>query len=86
MAVDIGIGFFNIVAVLLDRVAQTSYVIVGVVAHLMTFGKNTFVELGIFAHIIAHHKESSTGTKLLKGIKDEWGSLWDGTIIESQVD
>ena len=86
MAVDIGISLLNIIAVLLDRVAQTAYVIVGVVAHLMTFGKNTFVELWIFTHIIAYHKESGTGTKLLKGVKDEWGCLWDGTIIESQVD
>jgi hypothetical protein len=57
----------------------------GMVAYLMAFGQYTFVELWIFSHIIAHHKEGGFHTKLLQRVKDKWCSLWDGTVVESQV-
>jgi hypothetical protein len=60
--------------------------VMGMVPHLMTFGQNTFVEFRVFPHIVTHHKEGGSHTELLQCVEYEWCSLWDGTIIESQVD
>ena len=66
VALDISIGLLYIIAVLLDRVEKALDMIVGVIAHLMPFGKDTLVEVGVFTHIIAHHKECGPGPKLFQ--------------------
>jgi hypothetical protein len=83
---DVGIGFLHIVAVFLDGVGETDYVVVGVVTHLMALVDDTLVELRVLTHIVAHHKERGLNTESLEGVEDERGSLRDGTVVEGQID
>jgi hypothetical protein len=84
--VDVGIGFLYVVAVLMDGVGETLYVVMGVIAHLMPLGKDTLIKLRIFTYIVAHHEESGLHPEFLESVEDERGSLGDGTIVKGQID
>ena len=86
VAMDIGIGFLDVVAVLVDGVGDTLDVVVRMVAHLMTLGQDTFVELRVLAHIVAHHEEGGLGAKLLQRVENKGCSLRYGAVVEGQID
>ena len=85
VAMDIGIGLLHIIAVFLHRVAQTTQVVMGVVAHLMALCQDTGIELRVLTYVVAHHEEGGTGAIGLQGVEDEGGSLWDRAVVEGQV-
>ena len=86
MALDIGIGFLDVIAVLLDGVVEPLNVIVGMVAHLMAFSEDAFIEFGVFAHVVAHHEEGGFDIELLQRVEDEGCGLRDRAVIEGQID
>ena len=83
--VDIGIGLFDIVAVLLDRMGKSLDVVVGMVPHLVPFSEYAFVEFRVLAHIVANHKERGFCIERLEDIEDKRSSLGDGTVVKGQV-
>ena len=85
VAVDVGIGFLHVVAIFLDGMAESYDVVVGMVAHLVALGLYTFEEFGILTHVVAHHEEGGLGVELLECLENEWGSLGDWAVVESQV-
>ena len=85
MAVDIGIGLFHIVTVFLDGVGEAHDVVVGVVAHLMTFSDDALIEFRVLTDIVAHHEERGLGSERLQRVEDERRSLRDGTVVEGQI-
>ena len=86
MAVDIGIGLLDVIAVLLDGMSQSTDVIVRVVANLVTLTDDTVVELRVFTHIVAHHEEGGLHVERLQGVEDKGCRLRDGTVVEGQID
>ena len=71
VAVDIGIGLLDVVAVLVDGVGEALDVVVRVIAHLMPLSKDTVVELRVLPYIVAHHEESGFGIESLQGIENK---------------
>ena len=71
MALDIGIGLLNIITVFLDGVAQSADMVVGMITHLMAFRHDALIELRVFAHIVAHHKESGFCSKLFQRVENK---------------
>ena len=55
------------------------------VSHLMPFIEDTLVKVGILAHVVAHHKESSLDAMFFEYIKNERSGFGDWAVIESQV-
>ena len=86
VAMDIGIGLLDVVAVLVDGVGDTLDVVVRMVAHLMALGQDTFVELRVLPHIVAHHEEGGLGVKLLQCVENKGCSLRYGAVVEGQID
>ena len=86
VAVDVGIGFLNVVAVFLDGVSEPDHVVMSVVAYLVTFIDDALIELGMLAHVVTHHEECGLDTERFESIEDEGGSLGNGTVVEGQID
>jgi hypothetical protein len=85
-AFNVGVSLLYVITILLNGMCQTLYMIVGVVAYLMTFIQNPFEELWILTHIIAYTEEGSFNTFIAQDVEDKWRSLGDGTVVERQID
>jgi hypothetical protein len=79
---QIGVSFLHIVAVLLDAMTETSYMVVRVVANAVSLTDYALVEFRIFTNIVAYHEECSLYTVLCQHIEDVWRSLRYRTIIK----
>ena len=86
MTMDVGIRLLHIVAVVMERMAESADMIMGVIAHLMAFINNLLIEFWIFPDIIAHHEEGGLDIELAQRLQNERRRFRDGTIIERQVD
>ena len=86
VALDVGIGLLDVVAVVMERMAEPADVVVGVVAHLMAFVQNLLIEIGVLPDIVAHHEEGGLDAKLAQRLENERGRLRDGTVVERQID
>ena len=83
---QIGVGLLNIVAVLLDAMAETTHVVVGMIANAMAFADYTLVEFGIFTDVIAHHEERGFHSIFGQYVEDVWRGFGYGPIVEGQID
>ena len=84
--VDVSVGLLDIITVLLNGVGDALDMIMRVVDYLVTFVQNALIEFRVFAHVVANHEESSLCIEFLEGLEDKRSSLWDGAVIESQID
>ena len=55
--VDIGVGLLHIITVFLDGMSQAADVVMGVVAHTMSFVQYLLEQLGILPDIVAYTEE-----------------------------
>ena len=79
------VGFLHILTVGTRGMLESSPVVEGVVAHLMTCRHDLVVQLRMLAHIVAHHKESGMDTELSESLQNEWCCLGDRTIVKREV-
>lgn len=86
MAVDVGISLLDVVAVLLDGVAHSTNVVVGMVAYLMAFVNDTLIKFRVFAYIVTYHEKGGFDIFLLEYIKNEGRSLGNWAVVERQID
>ena len=86
MAVDIGIGLLDIIAILLNGMSQSANMVMRVIANLVSLTDDTVKEIRVFAHIIAHYEKGGLRLECLEGIENEWRRLRDGAVVEGQID
>ena len=82
---DIGVGLLDVVAVLMERVADAADVVVGVVAYLVSLVDDAFIEFGVLADVVADHEEGGVDVVFAEHVEDEGGGLGDWTVVEGQV-
>ncbi len=69
------IGFLYIIIIGECPVLESPQMIEGVIAHLMTFGHDTSVEVMIAEHILAHHEEGGLHAIVGECLQDEGGGF-----------
>ena len=85
VGLQVGIGFFYIVAVFVDGVTETADMVVRVIADAVSFINDTLVQLGVFPGIVANHEKGCLDAIALQHVENEWRGLWYRTVIEGQV-
>ena len=66
--------------------AEATDVVVGVITDAMPFVDHTLEDVGVFAHVVAHHEEGRLDTIPSQHVQDEWRGFGDGPVVESQID
>ena len=64
---------------------ESSKMVVCMITHPMTYRYYLPIQIGVFAHIVAHHKESGMNTELSESLQNEWCCLGDRTIVKREV-
>jgi hypothetical protein len=85
VGVDYLVGLLYIIIIGNNIVAQRTYMVIGMVAHLMALIEYAAIEVGMAHHVFAHHEEGGLGTILLEGIEDERCGLRYGPIVEGEI-
>ena len=86
VATDVSIGFFDVVAVFVQGMAEAADVVVCVVSDLMTIIDDLLIEFGVFTDVVADHEEGGVYAMLLEDLQDEWCGLGDWAVVEGEVD
>ena len=77
---------YHVVTVFLDGMTDATDVIVGVVTHLMPLRLDALIQFRILPDIVAYHKERSLRPVFFENVEDEGRCLWDGAVVEGQID
>ena len=85
MAFDEGVSLLCVVDIGFGEVLQTTQMVEGVIAHLMTLVPYLLIQFGMLTHIVAHHEKGGAGVVFTKRLEDERGRLGYRTIIERQI-
>lgn len=86
VGVYVGVGLLDVVAVLVERMAYASDVVVGVVAYLVPLVNDALEQVRVLAHVVAHHEEGGVDAVLAEHVEDEGRGLRDWTVVEGQID
>lgn len=81
MGMDNVVGLGYIENICYSPMLESTDMVEGVVAHLMTFGNDLIVEVVVSQHIFANHKEGSLDIMFAKSFQYEGGRLGDRTIM-----
>ena len=82
---DKAVGLLGVVDIRFQPVLESTEMMKRMIAYLMASLDDPSVQIGILAHIVAHHEERGLGPISLKSVEDERRSLGDGTVIEGQI-
>ena len=66
--------------------ATATDVVVGVVAYAVPIIDYHLVDLGVLAHVVAHHEKGGLDAFALKEAEYPRGHQGDGTVIEGEID
>jgi hypothetical protein len=83
---DISVSLLNVVAVLLDGMTQAANVVVGMIAHAVSFVQNLLKEFGIFTHVVTYDEERSLDSLCPQYFKNKRGGFGNRAVVERQVD
>ena len=82
VAAYVGVGLLHVVAVVVQRVAESADMVVCMVAYLMAFVDDAPEEVGIFPHVVAHHEEGGLDAVVAQRVEDEGCRLGNGAVVE----
>ena len=64
---------------------ESSKMVVCMITHLMTCRYYLPIQIGVFAHIVAHHKECGTNVKLRQCLENERRRLGYWSIVKCDI-
>ena len=80
------VGLFNVVQIAAYAVTHTANVVIGMVAYTVPRILDHPVNVGILAHIVAHHEEGGFDAVLRKQVKDAGRYFGNGPVVEREID
>lgn len=85
-AVDQGVGHSDVAHVLPAAGVHALKVVHGVVAEAVTTPPDLIKQLRVPPDIVAHHEEGGLDVVLVKYVKHPRRDLWNGAVIEGEID
>ena len=85
MRMDQVVGLLRVGAVGLCAVLEPTPMVVGVVAHLMSFGHNLLEQVWVFVHVVAYHEEGGLYPMLPKRVENKGRGFRNRTVVKGEI-
>ena len=86
VGVEKHVGFVGVDEICGCPMLEGPQMVVGVVAHLVTFVDDLLKQFRIAVDILTHHEECGFCVELFKCLEQERSGFGDGTVVERQID